>query len=177
MAGGGARVGAGGKKKALHDRIIEGNPGKRPLTVLSFDGDEKLIGEAMPEVKGYLTDEQCAANLKNYAETVYNEIWDWLHKRRCAHLIPIQLIENYAQNTARYIQCEQLVSKHGFTTTNSAGNMVAAPYIAVGQNYLKVANSIWQQIYQAVRENKAVDYKGENVSNDIMERLLNVQGG
>ena len=34
---GGARIGAGAKKKPLADKIAEGNPGKRALTVISFD--------------------------------------------------------------------------------------------------------------------------------------------
>ena len=33
---GGARIGAGAKKKPLADRIAEGNPGKRELTVIDF---------------------------------------------------------------------------------------------------------------------------------------------
>ena len=33
---GGARIGAGRKKKALADNIADGNPGKRKLTVLDF---------------------------------------------------------------------------------------------------------------------------------------------
>lgn len=34
---GGARIGAGAKKKPLADKIAEGNPGKRTLTVINFD--------------------------------------------------------------------------------------------------------------------------------------------
>ena len=34
---GGARVGAGAKKKPLADKIAEGNPGRRRLTVTDFD--------------------------------------------------------------------------------------------------------------------------------------------
>ena len=34
---GGARVGAGAKKKPLVDKIAEGNPGRRRLTVTDFD--------------------------------------------------------------------------------------------------------------------------------------------
>ena len=33
---GGARIGAGQKKKALSDKLVEGNPGKRKLTVMEF---------------------------------------------------------------------------------------------------------------------------------------------
>ena len=34
---GGARIGAGAKKKPLADKIAEGNLGKRTLTVIDFD--------------------------------------------------------------------------------------------------------------------------------------------
>ena len=33
---GGARVGAGRKPKAIHDKILEGNPGKRKLKILEI---------------------------------------------------------------------------------------------------------------------------------------------
>ena len=38
---GGARIGAGQKKKALSDKLVEGNPGKRKLTVMEFTDTEK----------------------------------------------------------------------------------------------------------------------------------------
>ena len=45
---GGARIGAGQKKKALSERIVEGNPGKRKLTVMEFTDTVDLQGETMP---------------------------------------------------------------------------------------------------------------------------------
>ena len=45
---GGARIGAGQKKKALSERIVEGNPGKRKLTVMEFTDTADLQGETMP---------------------------------------------------------------------------------------------------------------------------------
>ena len=39
---GGARIGAGQKKKALADRIVEGNPGKRKITVMEFSDTASL---------------------------------------------------------------------------------------------------------------------------------------
>ncbi|GHU79150.1 hypothetical protein AGMMS49992_30820 [Clostridia bacterium] len=37
MPRGGARAGAGRKKKPLFNKLLEGNPGKRPLTTVQFD--------------------------------------------------------------------------------------------------------------------------------------------
>ena len=46
---GGARIGAGAKKKPLAERIAEGNPGKRELTVIDFtDSTVDLEGQPMP---------------------------------------------------------------------------------------------------------------------------------
>jgi hypothetical protein len=39
MAWGGARPGAGRKKKALNDKILEGNPGKRKIKIVTFETD------------------------------------------------------------------------------------------------------------------------------------------
>ena len=45
---GGARIGAGAKKKPLADRIAEGNPGKRELTVIDFtESTVDLEGQPM----------------------------------------------------------------------------------------------------------------------------------
>lgn len=46
---GGARPGAGRKKKALHDKLMEGNPGKRELEVLDFSDIPDMEGEDMPK--------------------------------------------------------------------------------------------------------------------------------
>ena len=42
---GGARIGSGQKKKPLHDKILDGNPGKRPLTIMEFKNTADLEGE------------------------------------------------------------------------------------------------------------------------------------
>ena len=56
---GGARIGAGAKKKPLADKIAEGNPG-RALTVMEFKNTADLEGEEMPEpnkiTRGYSKD-------------------------------------------------------------------------------------------------------------------------
>ena len=54
MAKGGRRQGAGRPAKPLIDKITEGNPGKRPLTVLQFN--DTKITDHVPE-----TPERCEA--------------------------------------------------------------------------------------------------------------------
>ena len=56
---GGARMGAGAKKKPLVDKINEGNPGKRTLTVIDFDSHAAdLEGQPMPKPSKLLSAKQ-----------------------------------------------------------------------------------------------------------------------
>ena len=59
---GGARIGAGQKKKALSERIVEGNPGKRKLTIIEFTDTADLQGETMPPPRAYLEARQKNGN-------------------------------------------------------------------------------------------------------------------
>ena len=45
---GGSRLGAGQKKKPLADKMLDGNPGKRKLTVVEFPNTANLQGNDMP---------------------------------------------------------------------------------------------------------------------------------
>ena len=103
---GGARIGAGAKKKPLADKIAEGNPGKRTLTVIDFDNQSvDLEGQSMPKPSKLLSAKQKDGK-KLVAADIYKKTWDWLHERGCAALVSPQLLERYSMSVARWIQCE-----------------------------------------------------------------------
>ena len=170
---GGARIGAGAKKKPLADKIAEGNPGKRTLTVINFDDRAAdLEGQAMPKPSKMLSAVQKDGKAL-VAEDIYKETWEWLAERGCASLVSPQLLERYAMSVARWIQCEEAVTEFGFLakhpTTNAA---IASPYVTMSQNYMKQVNQIWYQIYQVVKENCSVEFSGNTPQDDVMDRLL-----
>lgn len=174
---GGARIGAGQKKKALADKLTEGNPGKRPLMVMDFPEPVELGGEQMPPPKAFLASKQRSIHAL-LAPEVYRATWEWLHERGCDRLIPPQLIEQYAMAISRWIQCEEAISEFGFLSKHpTTGNAIPSPYVTMGLNYSKQANNLWYQIYQVVRENCATEYTGSNPHEDMMERLLNIRRG
>ena len=174
---GGARIGAGQKKRALHDKILEGNPGKRPLAVVEFKDTADLEGQLMPSPREYLGAIQKGGK-KSLAVEIYESTWAWLSDRRCSHLIPAQLLEQYAMSVSRWIQCEESITEFGFLAKHpTTGNAIPSPYVAMSQSFMKQANNLWFQIYQAVKENNAADYKGNTPHDDAMERLLNARRG
>ena len=163
---GGARVGAGRKKKPLAEKLQEG----KPATALVLPDPPNLIGIEMPPVKDYLCDEQRVGEL--FGKEIYEEAWKWLAGRGCADLVNPQLLEQYSMSMARYVQLEKIVSEYGFITKHpTTGAAIGSPFVTMAQNYLKEANMIWQQIFGIVEANCARPVTG-NPQDDMMERLL-----
>ena len=175
---GGARPGAGRKPKGIAEKIANGNPGGRKLTVLDFgDGISDLEGCDMPPVKEYLKAKQKDGRT-TCAEDIFKETWEWLHERNCDKLVPTQQIEAYAMSVARWIQCEEAISEFGFLAKHpTTGNAIASPFVAMSRDYMKQVNATWFAIHQIVKENCSVDYGGSTPHDDLMERLLTARRG
>ena len=173
---GGARPGAGRKPKALADKVLEGNPGKRPLEVVAFPAAD-LTGEEMPPPREYLAARQHGGGHTKAVE-LYESTWRWLRERNCDHLIPPQVLESYAQTAARWIQCEEAISEFGFLAKHPTTKApIQSPFVAISQSFMKQANNLWGQIYQVVRENCSSVFEGKNPQDDVMEALLRARNG
>ena len=110
---GGARAGSGRKSKSLAEKLDNGNPGGRTLTVMELPDSTDLNGEEMPEPKSYMQDKQKNGEEFDAAE-IFEETWKWLKERGCEKLVSAQLIRNYAMSVSRWIQCEHAISEFGF---------------------------------------------------------------
>ena len=171
---GGARVGAGRKKKPVADRLADETYKKKIETI---HVEDNLKGEDMPEPSKYLLQQTKGAS-ENIAGDVYKKTWKWLEDRGCAHLIQPNLIEQYAMTVARWIQAENAVHTFGFLAKHPTTQMpIASPYVKLSQDFLKQSTNLWLQIYQVVKENCTEPYAGDE--NDPMAYLLNhpINGG
>ena len=168
---GGARIGAGKKRQPLLDKV---NNGKQ-ATVIDFPEPDELFGEAVPPVKDYMIAQQKDGE-QFEAKTIYTEVFQWLQRRGCSHLVNIQLIEQYSMSVARWIACENAVSKYGYLAKHpTTGMATASPFVAMSQNYMKQANQLWYQIFQVVKENCSASYDDFAAPTDLMEALLKQQ--
>lgn len=164
---GGARAGAGRKKKAVIDKITEKS--NQPIEVLDIP---EVDGVEMPKPKDILSATQ--RDGKSFmAKEIYEETWDWLKKIGCHTVVSPQVIERYAMCAARWIQCEQMTNELGFLSKHpTTGKPIPSPFINIGINYMNQAVRSWNEIYQIVKENCTVDYSGKNPQDDLMEKLL-----
>lgn len=173
---GGKRFGAGAKKKALVDKLNEGNPGGRPLTMMEFDTPD-LEGEDMPPPSALLSAVQRDGDPLG-ADVIYENTWDWLNQRGCAKLISPQLLERYAMAVARWAQCEKAITEYGFLAKHpTTKNPIQSPYVSMSASYMAQANRLWMEIFQIVKENCTTEYKGASPQDDVMEILLRSRTG
>lgn len=179
---GGRRVRAGAKPDALNEKLSKGRPATRlttpaELDVFGLDGSDigdgaVLAGESMLEPSDYLSAEQRDGKPLG-ADLVFKETWVWLDERGCTEFVSKRLIEQYAQARARYIQCEQTISKFGLLGKNpTTGAAIASPFVAMSQSFGKQANVYWYEIFDIVRATCTSDYSGTTPGDEVMEQLL-----
>lgn len=162
---GGARVGAGKKRKPLEEKIIEGQTDVEEIP------NRAIISKKIKPPKKYLIAEQKGGG-KLYAKQIYKETWEWIIAHGCEAFVPKQLVENYAQVTARHIQCEEFLSSYGLIAKHpTTGEPISSPFHKMGNDYVRLSSQLWYQIYVIVRDNATKGIIG-NSSDDVMEGLL-----
>ena len=159
MASGGYRPGAGRPKKPVSEKILNGNPGKRPIEVLKFEDCDEIPHDP-PDW------------LNSKGKKVYKKTVAWLEKIGCAQGILPGNIEEYAQCKARWLEAEETLNKLGLLVKDKSGNPGANPYIQFSQVYLKMTNDAWAKIYQVVRETKLTELDENSPNDDVMENIL-----
>lgn len=169
---GGRRTNSGRKSKALSDKILEG---KSNIKTIQFDVSHDLKGEDIPEPKAYLKSQQRQGEL--VAVEIRQEVWGWLKKRKCDHLIPMLIIDQFAMTYARWIQAEEARSEFGPLSKHpTTGNAQLSPFVGIAQAERKAALNIWNEIYSIVRAN-CTDNFDSNFEDDVMEHLLSMPRG
>ena len=160
---GGARPGAGRKKKPRAERLMQGQEGYAVVFPFQPEDPEK------PVIKDYLSDEQRLGVFP--AKEIYEETWQWLKERGCLHLINPHLIEQYAVSMGRFVQLEKIISEISPISKQINGEVKASPFVSMSQNYLREARVIWNEIWYIVQAN-CTEKVTDNPQDDMMEKLL-----
>ncbi|WP_252970589.1 P27 family phage terminase small subunit [Corynebacterium guaraldiae] len=166
----------------MNEKLAAGRPATRLTTPLDLDvfdldgtdiGDGAVLaGEPMPEPGDYLSAEQRGGKPLG-TDLVYKEAWEWFDARGCTEFVSKRLIEQYAQAFARYVHCEQAISKFGLLGKHpTTGAAIASPFVAMSQIFGKQANVYWYENFDIVRATCTSDYSGTAPGDEVMEQLL-----
>lgn len=170
MAGGrgGARPGAGRKRKPLADRIVEGKT--KNITVLSrpAPGDYTKT----PLLRGCLSAMQLQFDRPLGADAIFMRVWQWLNMYRCAEHVEYHRLEAYAILMARFHQCHDLASSDGLLEVDArTQSWRARTYLSIGRSFFEQANVIWREIEAIIKQNSSVPY-ADAPRDDVLEQIL-----
>ena len=167
---GGARPGAGRKPKALADKIKDGQKAQVMMQPTELEAVD------MPPIRDFLTEQQRDGTTL-VSQQIYEETYRWLQERKCDRFVNRQLVEQYAMTVGRWIHCEQTISKLGYIAKHpTTGAAISSPYVKMAMDYSKQVTTIWNEIYQIVKENCAEEFKG-SPQDSTMELLLRARTG
>lgn len=162
---GGARPGAGRKPKALADKIKDGQKAQVMMRPTELEAVER------PPIRDFLTEQQRDGTTL-VSQQIYEETYRWLQERKCDRFVNRQLVEQYAMTVGRWIHCEQTISKLGYIAKHpTTGAAISSPYVKMAMDYSKQVTTIWNEIYQIVKENCSEEFSG-SPQDSTMELLL-----
>ncbi len=175
MPRGGARPGAGRPKKALADKVLEGNPGKRELTVVQFDEDKKSkknnsnsngiqrTPRGMPSYLDMVAKE--GGDVLPPAGEIFGMLSDWVESSGCGDIVAPNLIEDFAFLRRAYLECEYMNRKLGRIASGKR-----SPYVNMALDYQKAMMAVYNNIWLIVSQNSQAKFEGKN---EFLNMLMN----
>ena len=114
----------GRKPKPTAVKVLEGNPGKRPLNLYE-PGPEKTA----PECPSWLNDE---------AKEEWDRLADKMVNLGTLTEMDMAAFAGYCQSYARWKEAEEFIEKHGTIVKTPSGYWQQVPQVSIAQTNLKV---------------------------------------
>ena len=151
----------GRKPKPTALKVLEGNPGKRPLN----------DREPVPP-KGTL---KCPAWLLPEAKKEWKRLAPALEAMGVLTMADLTAFEGYCQAYARWKEAEAFITQHGSIFQTPSGYVQQVPQVSIAQQNLKIMQSFCSEfgLTPAIRA-RIIAWAGSEygASEDPMERLL-----
>ena len=142
-------------------KMLEGNPGKRPLNV----------NEPIPP-KG---DIKCPSWLLPEAKKEWKRLASSLEAMGVLTMADLTAFAGYCQAYARWKEAEEFITQHGSIFKTPSGYVQQVPQVSIAQQNLKIMQSFCSDfgLTPATRARIIAGGSGtEDVSEDPMEKLL-----
>lgn len=114
----------GRKPKPTAVKVLEGNPGKRPLNMY----------EPVPEKKA----PECPFGLNDEAKAEWDRLADKMVNLGTLTEMDMAAFAGYCQSYARWKEAEEFIEKHGTIVKTPSGYWQQVPQVSIAQTNLKV---------------------------------------
>lgn len=145
------------KPKPTVLKLLDGNPGKRPL-----NRNEPVPDDEIPVCPDWLEQE---------AKNEWDRIVPELHKLRLLTKIDMTALIGYCQSWARYVEAEKYLSEHDSIMITESGYMQQVPQVGIALKYLKSCQSFMTEFGLTPSSRSKINLPGEDPK-DEMEKLL-----
>ncbi|MEQ8199569.1 MAG: phage terminase small subunit P27 family [Clostridiaceae bacterium] len=151
----------GRKPKPTAIKVLEGNPGKRPLNK----------NEPKPEKKA----PKCPVWLEAEAKKEWRRMSKTLEAIGVLTQVDASAFAGYCQAYARWKEAEEFLSKHGTIFKTPSGYIQQVPQVSIAQTYLKIMKDFCSEfgLTPAARSRISVSTAEGNYE-DPMEDILRV---
>lgn len=153
----------GRKPKPTVLKILEGNPGKRPI-------NKK---EPRPEKKA----PRCPGWLEPEARKEWRRMCKQMEELGVLTLVDAAAFAGYCQAYARWKEAEEFISKHGTIFKTPSGYIQQVPQVSIAQTYLKIMKDFCSEFGLTPSSRSRISTNVVNESDDPMEKLLRKSGG
>lgn len=151
----------GRKPKPTALKILEGNPGKRPLNEY----------EPMPNKKA----PKCPAWLDKEAKKEWRRMSRQLEIIGVLTEVDMAAFAGYCQAYARWKEAEEFITKHGTIVKTPSGYWQQVPQVSIAQTYLKIMNKFCEEFgLTPSARSRITAGSGAVESSDPMEDILSV---
>ena len=140
-------------------KVLEGNPGKRPLNLF-----EPVPEEKMPE---------CPEWLEKEAKEEWDRLAVPMFRLGLLTELDMAAFASYCQAYARWKEAEEFISQHGSIVRTPSGYWQQVPQVSIAQTYMKQMGKFATEfgLTPASRSRLIAD-AGQNKPEDEMEELL-----
>lgn len=151
----------GRKPKPTALKVLEGNPGKRPLNK----------NEPQPEKKA----PRCPSWLEPEAKKEWRRMAKTLETIGVLTQVDKAAFAGYCQAYARWREAEEFLSKHGTIFKTPSGYIQQVPQVAIARSYLQTMKDFCSEFGMTPASRTRIKVEHEAVdSNDPMDALLRV---
>ena len=144
-------------------KVLEGNPGKRPLN----NSEPKPLKKAP----------SCPKWLEPEAKKEWKRLAKQMEQLGILTEVDMAAFAGYCQASARWKEAEEFITQHGTIVRTPSGYWQQVPQVSIAQTYLKVMNRFAEQfgLTPASRSRIVADSNNTGPSDD-MEELLGGDG-
>lgn len=140
-------------------KVLEGNPGKRPLNT----------NEPTPEKKA----PKCPSWLDSEAKKEWRRMSKLLEQLGVLTEIDMAAFSGYCQAYARWKEAEEFISKHGTIVKTPSGYWQQVPQVSIAQTYLKIMKDFCSEFGLTPSTRSRINLGAtKGASDDPMEEML-----